>query len=312
MGLFILLLAASSLLVNRFRLEHPLLVSFPALILTTSIVLNYRHSLLQGRQDFTRLSLLGIINAFNRLILALGFAYLGFGVAGALGGFVLAQLIGITLAYFLTRKLLSRRPLFSFRADASLRRELAYGFTVLLASGAIAFFGSFDVVIIKYLFPAYESGLYSGIATIGRIIYFAAGPVAGVLLASVRLDATQEDNRKLLRKALAFMAALCLPLLLVFCVWPEMVIHLMIGERYLSLAYLLPYLSLLMLLLSLLNVFVMYALALRRKWLRLLSVSAVALTVVLLFVLPVSFISVLVSLGGGTILMLLGIIFYER
>ncbi len=67
--------------------------------------------------------------------------------------------------------------------------------------GFVSLLSVADVLIIKHYFDAETTGLYSGIATIARIIFFVTASISGVLLPHIKLTNRVEENLKTLRKA---------------------------------------------------------------------------------------------------------------
>jgi len=137
------------------------------------------------------------------------------------------------------------------------------------------------VIIIKHYFPADQAGFYSGIATIARIIFFITASVAGVLISHIKIENPDKENKKTLKKSLFLVGGLGGVALLTFLVFPDIVIKVLIGQRYLEYANLLPRLSLLLFLVSVINVFFFYYLALRKYFLALIAILSPLLVIVL-------------------------------
>jgi O-antigen/teichoic acid export membrane protein len=192
----------------------------------------------------------------------------GLGTAGAIGGLILAQAVACGyVAWWALRLGLKRDAATKRRALPNLRLllpELRYGALVLTGSLVITLQYSIDIIVVKHYFDARTAGLYAGVASVARIIFFLTASIALVLMPSVRLHHTPRQNRALLYKSLLLFAILSAPTLLLFVGFPKLVVGLLMGSSYESMAGLLPELGTAVCVVAILNLFVSYYLALRR------------------------------------------------
>jgi O-antigen/teichoic acid export membrane protein len=238
------------------------------LAVAASVPLTFRSAYLRGRKRFAAVVWVGIAGSAADLVLAALFVWLGFGAAGAMFGLVLGQ-----LAAFAVAAVAARRSGFSERLSRSFLRlpdirlmlpELRYAGLVLACSLGIIVMYSMDTVVVKHYFDAHTAGLYAGIATIARIIFFVTASVVTVLLPSVKLQHKPKENQRVLLKSFVLLAGLGGITLLGFALLPRLIIRVLMGSAYLHYSYLLPRLGLVLFLISVTNLFVMYHLALRR------------------------------------------------
>ncbi len=243
----------------------------PFIILGVSLAitapLSLRSAYLRGMSAFARLSVAGILSAGIKLLASAAFVVAGFGTTGAIGGLVAAQIVAFFYARHYAHKLgltgaggkLFRKP-----DLALIRPQLNYAVLVLIVSLVTTTLFSFDIVVVKHYFSAEVAGAYAGIATIARIIFFLTGSVAGVLLSTIKREAPRSASRALLLRSALLQTILGGAALAVFALAPLLVTRLLIGPRYLSLAGLLPELSLAMFVIAFVNLMLIYDLALRR------------------------------------------------
>lgn len=254
--------------------------SWPFVLLALSIVLTVpftlRGAFLRGKQRFGQASIVNLTGAGGKLLFSTTLVAAGLGTAGAIGGLVLAQAVGCGLvawwAFRLGLRRVEGRRAFSLPNMRLLLPELKYGLFVLIGSLAITLQYSIDIIIVKHYFDAHTAGLYAGIATAARIIFFLTASISQVLMPSVRLRSAPQENRRFLLKSFILFGALSAPTLLIFTGFPEFIIGVLMGASYEPMAYLLPRLSAAIFLISILNLFVTYYLALRRY-----GVAAVAM-----------------------------------
>ncbi len=235
------------------------------------------------------------------------FVVAGFGTIGAIAGLVLAQLL--TFAYAAAK---AKQAGFGPRLSTNffskpdmhlLRPEFKYAGLVLMGSLTITALYSIDIVFVKHHFDAHTAGLYAGIATVARIIFFLTGSIALVLLPAVKLSNTVRQNKQTLQKSLYLLLAVGGPALIVFWFLPELVVRLLMGKEYLEYASLLPWLSLVIFMVSVLNLFVLYYMALRRYAIGFIAIAGLLITCALVGINHDSLRAVVDSMLYGTLAM---------
>ncbi len=240
-----------------------------AIMLPISSAATFRSAYLHGSGRFKDLSVSGVVSSITRLLFAVSLVILGLGSLGATIGIVLAVITSYFYLFWRTKNDLHLKIKNNFHLleKGSIRKEIVYGVLVLFATTLVTLFFTIDVLVVKYFFSAYEAGLYSGISAVAKVIFFAIVPVSGVLFSSIKLQNTQKENMIILSKSLVISILVGLVGLLTFYLFHDMTIKVLIGQKYLSLSYLLPKVGLIMFLSAVLNVLVFYFLALRRFFL---------------------------------------------
>lgn len=253
-----------------------------AVILGIGLVLSFREAILQGVHNFKALSISSIILSSGRLVFAVVLVYFGWSSFGAISAIIIAQSIALIYVIIKTRHTFNFRG-WNIKIDSRVKPELKYGFLIFAVTLCIAFLYTADVMIVKHYFPADIAGHYSGISVIARIIFFITGSTVGVLLPSIKMNGNNKENSKTLQKAIFLILALGGTTLIVFALFPEFVINLLIGNRYLAYANLLPRLSLLLFLVSIINLLSHYLLALRNYGLAVISVLGISVIALISF-----------------------------
>jgi O-antigen/teichoic acid export membrane protein len=280
------------LLQVQFQFKDPLPFYILAILLITTVPATFRRSYLQGRNNFVALSLSSILLAGGRLAIAIALVLFGLGTAGALGALVIAQIITLGYLYYLTRESESlafvARPVFS----RQLVHELKYLLLTLVSIGFVAFLTSADILFVKYYFDPVLAGSYSGISTVAKIIFFATSSIAAVLIPSIKLEHSFTEHASIFGKSLLLLVAVGLGTLTILTFFPEYVISLLIGQKFLITAELLPQLSLVMFMVSIINLMVSYFLALRMYSLVIAGVIGAASTVTAITIMHTSLASI--------------------
>jgi O-antigen/teichoic acid export membrane protein len=281
-AIVIIAMLAAPLLQSFFHFDHTLPFVLLAAAILAGTPLAFRSGFLRGRKRFGLVTVVSVATSLGNIIFAAGLALGGMGSAGALAGLAIGQLTGFALAAFLARRhgLVGSFSFKKLRAiDFKLvAPELRYALLVLIGSLAITGLYSLDVIVVKHYFDAHTAGLYAGIATVARIIFFATASVLQVMLPSVKLQRSMGSNSRLLGKSLLLLIGIGGLPLLTFTLFPEQVIQLLMGTAYLPYAHLLPWLGLAIFIIAILNLLVMYHIALRRFAAGLIALAGITCT----------------------------------
>ncbi len=300
-----ILLVATPYLTRAWHLETPWEVVVVALTLLVATLANPGRFFLQARRRFRELSTANIIVALGRLVCAAALVMLSFDALGAVGGLLIATTISFAYVLIKTRDGAALPHLRALTWDRMVRRELAYATLIFFATGFVTLLYTADVEIVKYLFPPDIAGYYSGIATVARIIFFATGSIASVLLPYITLAAPAHENKRYFLKACLFTGTLGGAGLIVMTLFPHLVITLLIGARYAPYASLLPVLALHTFTIAFINIFIFYFLALRTMIVIPLSIVGIVSIGVSLFFFHASPMQVVLSFLSGSVLSLI-------
>lgn len=264
LGLAGILVLFSHQLKQFFDFDSTLPIIVIGANLALSVALSFRDSFLHGRSNFVAISIAGAVGAVGKLLFSALLVIIGLRVFGAVAGILISQVV---VLFYVTRK--ARQAGYT-TSDTKLlpnfsllRPEMKYLLSVMIVFFTITLFYNADVLVVKRFFSPEVAGQYAGISAIAKIIFFATSSFAAVLLASVSQSHPRGHNRRILHKSLALVVAVGSTVLSLFILAPELVIKIMIGERYSVYAGLLPYLGLVVLLVSVVNLYFYYLLALR-------------------------------------------------
>ncbi len=288
---------------------------FPVLALAVLITvpLTFRAAYLRGLKLFGLSSVCNIVSSVADIIFAVIFVVAGLGTTGAILGLVVGQYIAFVYSSLQVRK----RGFSETIKSASLRLpdlkaikpELKYSLLVFCGSLGITAMYSMDIIVVKHYFDSRTAGLYAGISTVARIIYFLTASITGVLLPAIKLRNRPRDNRSVMFKSFGLLLFIGGIALLAFSVEPRLIVTILMGKKYVPYAYLLPKLSLVMFVISVLNLFILYFIALRRYTVATVVILGLVITFGVLRVEHQSLMAVIDSLliGGCFMLGLLGV-----
>ncbi len=254
------------------------------IIIVTAITI-FGKAHLQASHRFGITSIANAIGAGGKLLAAIFLVYIGFDVTGAIGGLAVAALLTFFYVQLYAKEYLALPKLKKVKLTPELKKELHFGLIVLCGTGLITFLTMADVIFAKYLFTPEVAGLYSGISVVGRIVLFLTASIAGVLLAHVKISAPVQENQKFLRQGLILTTLISGGTLLLFILAPKLVISILVGSEYSTLAHLLPPLGIYLFLVALINMYVCYGIALRQKSVIIIGIFGILSTVLFVSVL---------------------------
>lgn len=285
--------------------------SLPFVVLVLAVVVSvpftFRSSYVRGRHGFGVASIANLLASAAKIVFSVALVLLGLGTVGAIWGVVAAQVLAfVYAAYWAKRMGLLRAAGSKWRAPdlRLLGPELRYSGMVLITSLVITLQFSIDILVVKHYFDARIAGLYAGIATVARIIFFLTGSISQVLMPSVKLRNSNLENRKLLRRSFYMLGIVSAPAVLLFIYAPDFIVRILMGTQYLAYASLLPLLSVAIFVVSIVNLVVSYYMALRRYSIAIATLLGGTVTYVLMISNHSSLRGIIISLLIGSLSML--------
>lgn len=317
--LMVILLAASPILQHFFKFGSvwPFVILGLSLIIT--VPLSFGTAFLQGRKRFYETSLAGSVQALFKIVLSVILVTVGFKTLGAIAGIVLAQII----AFLYVRRVASkfgyserhwlRDPLPDWSV---IKPELPFILAAAVMTIVTTMLYTGDIVAVKRFFSPDVAGQYAGITTVARIMFFATASISGVLIASVSHSAEPGENWHILRRSLKLVCGIGLPILIIFGLFPRLLVTILVGSRYGVLAHLLPLATVITFLSSVINLLFVYLLALRRLVVLPIALIGGLTTLILVLIRHATVTQVLQSFLAGCVVTLALLIFlgvyYER
>ncbi|MEW6408346.1 MAG: oligosaccharide flippase family protein [Patescibacteria group bacterium] len=222
-------------------------------------------SIFQGLQKFMLMSILGFIGVIMKVILGIGFVILGFSTSGAVVGYVAPFIFGAIIMYFFLRyidkiKIDKNSPKIKITKD-----HFIYLGKFFVATLCLTLLYNTDLLMVKHYFSGEDGGLYSSLAMLARIIFFSTGIITMVLLPmSTERFERHEKHLNLFLFSFGLVAVVSTISSALYFLFPEFIISLLFGTKYLNGAGLLGIMSLMMAAYSLLNVLIFYLMSIKR------------------------------------------------
>lgn len=260
-------------------------LGFSVIISPLSTVIN---SYISSFQQFIFQAFTGFLGVVLSLLLAIIFINLGWGATGA----VMAQLLsGIFVLIVIFIRISPRILPISLKIKKfSLDLKSLTGYSLFFTVGCLSLVST-DVICARLLLSPTDSGLYSALSILGRMILFGLTPLTGIVLpiASHRQAATGSARTVFLKLGLVLILLGSIGSGL-FSLFPSLFLRYLSGSLYISAAPLLPYFALSMFFFALSQFIVSYLLAIGKP-------KATLILLLAAIVQPLAFFSVGISLG---------------
>ena len=208
-------------------------------LLTLSFLPVLNNAFLQGMQKFTWLSASGFLIFVFKLIFSVAFVWLGFGVAGAIAGILLANLLIWLITYGALRVQLEKGHGKPFQ---KVHMAFKTAIPVFFTNTAFVLMTQLDMVLVNYYFSAHEAGLYAVASILGKAILYLPSSIAIALFPMVAENqARGEGSSKLLMQSLGLVFVLCSLGATLYFFYSELFVKILYGERYQEAGELLRY-----------------------------------------------------------------------
>lgn len=242
------------------------------LVFTLPLILN--RSVLQGLLRFKQMVISILVESSLKLLLGAVFVYIGFSVGGALAGLIIAGFVG----WLLSRWFISDYIRGGEAKPPILKPFVMYSISVLIYSIAMTSLYSTDIILVKHFLSSHDVGIYAALSTLGKIIFFGAGPIGAVMFPLVAQKQKKGENyTTVFNYSFILTSLFALTILAVYWLQPAIAIKILYGSRYLEGTNLLIWFGIFMMFFTLSSLFITYNLSIGRvKVVILPSLAAIA------------------------------------
>jgi len=256
--------------INNF-FTIPSRVSFALAVMTVAVSLLtlVSRGYLQGIQKFNQIAIVGIVEIIGRIGFGVLLIYLGFSLAGAIGGVALASLVAYLYTLWPVTKSWRRRPREARHAPRALDKKavIKYFWSTLVSTALLAILLNLDILFTKHYFNSSDAGVYAALSTIGKIIFYATAPIVGVMFPLITEKQVKGSKHyRILFLTLILILLGSMLILGAYYIFPGTVIRLLYGSSYTKYFYLLPPIGFAFFLYALINTMTNYFLAIKNFW----------------------------------------------
>lgn len=260
---FFLLLIVSPFITNFLHINNIWYLLIMSSTFFFSLPALFNRSILQGLIRFKEMVYSVMSENVAKLVLGAIFVLLGFGVGGVLAGWVLAVILG----WFLTALYIKPKNTAGLKdRETDIIKSMAF-FTipVVIYSLSTTALYSIDIILVKHFFSPHEAGIYASVSTLGRIIFFATGPIVAVMFPYISQRFSRGTHYiKIFLYSFASILCFSLLLLSIYAIFPGFIISLLYGNSYLEASGLLVYFAGFILLFTLASLLINFNLSLNR------------------------------------------------
>ena len=274
--------------------DLPLIQAF-SFAVGVGVLTSFLPAFLQGLLRFKAFSFITIIAAFLKLSVILWIIFFSLGLETFLSGHgeipngVYKLFVGLTISTLLTAVIafvfLKKNLVFIKSVLDKQDFSTLAKYSLLSALGLVGLnlMQNIDLIVAKHLFDEVTAGLYGSTTVIGKIIFYAASPVAIVMLpiCSQKFKNGQNFVKPFaLSIAIGLFISICGAL--VYGLAPQLVVNILFGSKYLGVVNYLPLYGIYMIIFTLMNFITMF----------LISISKFKLSTLPLFASVIQFISI--------------------
>ena len=312
LGIFLLFTFGQREFAQFLNIENPSFFVYLGGIFLFMFLVAVNNGVLQGFQKFSFISLNSILGSVVKLAVGLILVWKGFGVQGALLGFLLSGLFPYFFSFYPLRFLFSLEKE-EIKEKELLRKIIAFALPAFLATLGLTLFFTMDVVLVKHFFSEYQSGLYSVASLVAKVILFASSPIISVMFPLVSEKHTKNENFTRL-----FFHAFCLILLVsgtlmgFYLLFPKLVLLVFFGHKFLEAAPLLRRFSVFIFLYTLASAFVSFFLSTHQTKVVLFPLGGSLLQMVLIWFYHPSLLGVINVSILASFLLLLSLLFFYK
>jgi O-antigen/teichoic acid export membrane protein len=208
----------------------------PAIALSAMILLGFlvpiAFAVLQGLDRFVTFGLMLVAVSLSRIVFGVSWAWAGGGAGGAIAGQALGMAVILLLSAWILRDKLLRRG--TGAATSGLRRRPDV--RTVSASGAFIAFAvisNLDVLLAKVFMSGEQVGIYAAVATVGKIVTFMPAAIAVAMVPdAARAQHSEGDSSRVLRLSALLVAGTAIAAAIPAAVAPGLLVSLMFGPGY--------------------------------------------------------------------------------
>lgn len=282
------------------RIQDPFMIWLLGLIFAFSLLNTFQLAVLQGMLKFVSFSVLTALTALVKDVSALIAIFLGMGVFGVVWGMVITVIIICFFSFIpllhLLKGTVKHTMITSSRISAALWIAPPLVGMSLMLNG--------DVMLVKHFFPAYEAGLYGGLATMGKVVLFISTSITTVLLPlAIKRKEEGKNVSSMLILSLAVSGILSGGVVLAYFLLPDLAITLLYGPRYLAVNRYLGLYGMYFLFYNLAYVFIYYYISLHRRYVLFIPLVCAMIQLILIFMFHQTIMYVIIDLIASSALL---------
>ncbi len=225
-------------------------------------IMSVNRGVLQGKKRFGKLAITYQTEMWSRLFLTLSLIVLFTNIASSTivsVGIVGSLIFGL---FPFAEEKISFKNVDNISSEDLVDVKIFFWLTAFYEFSQIIINNS-DILLVKHYFESYDAGLYASLALIGRVVYFVAWMFVMLLLPKVvQLHKEGKPTTSVLSKYILYIGVLAFIIVVSCYLFPTLVVQLLFGDAYVSIAPLLWKYAIATSLFAISNIFAYYFLSL--------------------------------------------------
>jgi len=243
--------------------------------------------ILNGWQKFRDASVAGIFGGVIKLVTAIIFVRIGFAAGGVVGGFALGALASYLFSLYCLKFILrGKSKAKNYISNIDFGSVRNYIMPVFIGNLAIVILSNADMILAKHNLGPDQAGEYGALTVVSKIIFFITGIIATVLFSmSSEEHHKKNGSTKTLKQAFFIMSALGLVAVLIYALFPKLILSMLFGSKYHEVSGYLVWFAVSITLFSFVNLIFQYLLSIHKTRISyfLLVISIMAVLAIELF-----------------------------
>ncbi|MFH0829349.1 MAG: oligosaccharide flippase family protein [Candidatus Kerfeldbacteria bacterium] len=232
-ALFVVFFMLTPLIQHFFHFSSGITLVLLGISIPTAFIYPVVQGVIQGRQQFMRLSVINLLGPAIKLIGVAIAMIIGFRLLGIVGLLGVGSIVMVYVAFLWAR--LRSFPRTALTAPPSTPELLRRGSYALLANIGLAILLNIDLFIAKRYLAPDLAGQYGTISLLGKAVFFFGGSLALVLFPMVlSRHAKNESSRSIIAKALSAIVLITISAVALFALFSPFIIRVLFGSRYLN------------------------------------------------------------------------------
>lgn len=290
-----------------FNISQSITVPLTAFAIFWEFLAVVNLAFIQARLSFKLLTVINALSGILKLIFGVMLIALGLKVVGGVSSYLFSYVL-IFLISFLGLKFLFYTR--SKSSSINFSELIAYGMPSAVATVCLTSFITTDTILVKHFFTPHQAGLYAGMSTIGKVIFFFSAPIVTVMFPLiVKKLAKKEDFHPTFQLAVLLVVCASLIITVTYFIFPSTIITLFYkNTQYLAIKNLLGFYGIFITLYSIVYLVLNFFLSIKKTSVYIPTLIASVVQVVLISLFHSSFLSVIII--SITVLSLLLIVFF--
>jgi len=276
--MFAVLCFCSPLVAEFLNLSGTRVVFWVFLLFVISTLSALNTSVIQGFQLFIWFSVLTAGGSLLKLFISIPFAYHGVEMT-MIASFLIATVLYVL--YFVPMRFIffSKEERMDITKKDIVRYSIPTFFTLL---GMTAIY-SMDIVLAKHYLTSLDAGIYSSVAVLGKVIFYASSAIGTVLFPVLaERFAKGKDTFPIIKLSVVLVAIVSLGVTMIYTVFPITVVHLLFGTSFDAAASYLGIFAVFITIYSIVNIIVLACLAIEKMHVHFFTCVAAMLQILLI------------------------------